>query len=60
VNAPYKFSLTLRCDFKGIKEKLEKEMFIAMNRFKIKLGFEEDFLAIWKGRDSLLKPCLVL
>ena len=30
-------------------------MFIVMNRFKIKLGFEEDFLAIWKGRDSLLK-----
>ena len=30
-------------------------MFIAMNRFKIKSGFEADFLAIWQGRDSLLK-----
>jgi len=30
-------------------------MFIAMNRFKIKSGFEQDFLAIWQGRDSLLK-----
>lgn len=29
-------------------------MFITMNRFKIKLGCEEDFIAIWKGRDSHL------
>jgi len=30
-------------------------MFIAMNRFKIKPGFEQDFIEIWKGRDSHLK-----
>ncbi len=30
-------------------------MFIAMNRFKIKLGCEDIFLGIWEGRDSLLK-----
>lgn len=29
-------------------------MFIAMNRFKIKLGCEQDFVDIWKGRDSYL------
>jgi heme-degrading monooxygenase HmoA len=30
-------------------------MFIAMNRFKIKPGCEQDFIAIWKGRDSYLE-----
>lgn len=29
-------------------------MFIAMNRFKIKLGHEQTFIDIWKGRDSYL------
>ncbi len=29
-------------------------MFIAMNRFKIKPGCEQDFIDIWKGRDSYL------
>jgi len=29
-------------------------MFIAMNRFKIKKGMEEDFIDIWKQRDSHL------
>lgn len=29
-------------------------MFIAMNRFKITLGREDDFVAVWKGRDSYL------
>ncbi|WVM91945.1 antibiotic biosynthesis monooxygenase [Halopseudomonas pachastrellae] len=29
-------------------------MFIAMNRFKIKPGHEQDFIDIWKNRDSLL------
>lgn len=29
-------------------------MFIAMNRFKIKPGYEQDFIDIWKGRDSYL------
>lgn len=29
-------------------------MFITMNRFKIKLGCEENFIEIWKGRDSHL------
>ena len=29
-------------------------MFIAMNRFKIKLGCEQEFIDIWKGRDSYL------
>lgn len=29
-------------------------MFIAMNRFKIKPGHEQDFIDIWKGRDSYL------
>ena len=27
-------------------------MFIAMNRFKIKQGCEQDFIEIWQGRDS--------
>ena len=30
-------------------------MFIAMNRFKIKPGCEEEFLAIWRERDSHLQ-----
>ncbi|GLQ33576.1 antibiotic biosynthesis monooxygenase family protein [Litoribrevibacter albus] len=30
-------------------------MFIAMNRFKIKPGCEQDFIEIWKGRDSYLE-----
>ena len=29
-------------------------MYIAMNRFKIILGFEDDFEKIWKNRDTLL------
>jgi heme-degrading monooxygenase HmoA len=29
-------------------------MFIAMNRFKVKSGSEEEFEEIWKGRDSKL------
>lgn len=30
-------------------------MFIAMNRFKIALGREDDFVSVWKNRDSHLK-----
>lgn len=30
-------------------------MFIAMNRFRIKLGHEQDFIDIWKNRDSHLE-----
>lgn len=30
-------------------------MFIAMNRFKIALGREDDFVSIWKNRDSHLE-----
>lgn len=29
-------------------------MYIAMNRFKIKPGHEQEFIEVWKGRDSLL------
>jgi len=29
-------------------------MFIAMNRFKIALGREQDFIDIWKARESFL------
>ena len=29
-------------------------MFIAMNRFKVRKGSEDDFEAVWKGRDSSL------
>ena len=29
-------------------------MYIAMNRFRIKPGFEQDFIEIWRNRDSLL------
>jgi heme-degrading monooxygenase HmoA len=29
-------------------------MYIAMNRFKIKLGHEEEFIDIWKNRDTYL------
>ncbi len=29
-------------------------MYIAMNRFKIKLGSEQDFIEVWKNRDSHL------
>lgn len=29
-------------------------MFIAMNRFKIALGREQDFIAIWQKRESYL------
>ena len=29
-------------------------MFIAMNRFRIKLGSEQDFIDIWQGRTSYL------
>ncbi len=30
-------------------------MFIAMNRFKVKKGHEQEFEAVWAGRDSHLK-----
>ena len=30
-------------------------MFIAMNRFQVKPGSEEDFETVWKTRDSYLK-----
>ena len=30
-------------------------MFIAMNRFKIKIGMEQDFIEIWRQRDSHLQ-----
>lgn len=30
-------------------------MFLAMNRFKVALGKEEDFITIWKNRDSYLE-----
>ncbi|MCL9782018.1 antibiotic biosynthesis monooxygenase [Vibrio sp. S4M6] len=29
-------------------------MYIAMNRFKIRPGHEEDFLEVWRNRDSYL------
>jgi heme-degrading monooxygenase HmoA len=29
-------------------------MYIAMNRFKVRTGSEEDFEAVWKGRKSTL------
>lgn len=29
-------------------------MFIAMNRFKIHLGHEEEFIAIWQNRETYL------
>lgn len=29
-------------------------MYIAMNRFKVRTGSEDDFEAVWKGRDSKL------
>lgn len=29
-------------------------MYIAMNRFKIRLGCEEEFVELWKNRDSYL------
>ena len=29
-------------------------MFVAMNRFKVVKGHEEDFEAVWKGRDTRL------
>lgn len=30
-------------------------MYIVMNRFRIKPGFEQDFIEIWKNRDSHLQ-----
>lgn len=30
-------------------------MFLAMNRFKVKHGFEEEFEAVWRQRDSYLQ-----
>ena len=30
-------------------------MFIAMNRFKIALGCEDEFIGIWKNRDTYLE-----
>jgi len=35
-------------------EQIEVTMFIAMNRFKIKPGHEQEFVDVWKGRDSHL------
>lgn len=29
-------------------------MYIAMNRFRIAVGFEADFIAVWKNRESHL------
>lgn len=29
-------------------------MYVAMNRFKVRSGSEEDFEAVWKGRNSTL------
>ena len=29
-------------------------MYVAMNRFKVKLGCEQDFITIWKERDTYL------
>ena len=29
-------------------------MYVAMNRFKIKLGSEQDFIDIWKNRETYL------
>ncbi len=29
-------------------------MYIAMNRFKVKLGCEQDFINIWKDRETFL------
>ena len=31
-------------------------MFIAMNRFKINLGFEEGFEKIWREREYVVSP----
>lgn len=33
---------------------MNEKSFIAMNRFKVAKGREEEFEAIWKGRDSRL------
>jgi heme-degrading monooxygenase HmoA len=33
---------------------MEKIMYIAMNRFRIAPGCEEDFINIWKNRDTYL------
>jgi heme-degrading monooxygenase HmoA len=33
----------------------ELAVFIAMNRFQVKLGSEADFEAVWMGRDTHLK-----
>ncbi len=30
-------------------------MYIAMNRFKIALGKEDEFIEVWKGRDTFLE-----
>ncbi len=30
-------------------------MYIAMNRFKIRLGHEQEFIDVWKNRDSYLE-----
>ena len=29
-------------------------MFIAMNRFKVKKGLEDEFEGVWKGRETRL------
>ncbi|ENR00393.1 hypothetical protein H721_02628 [Brucella ovis IntaBari-2006-46-332] len=34
-------------------------MFIAMNRFKVRIGSETDFETVWKNRDSQLSDCRV-
>jgi heme-degrading monooxygenase HmoA len=30
-------------------------MYVAMNRFKINLGYEQEFINVWKNRDSYLE-----
>lgn len=35
--------------------KLEKSMYIAMNRFRIALGKEQEFIDVWKNRNTHLE-----
>jgi heme-degrading monooxygenase HmoA len=39
----------------SITPKDDTDMYIAMNRFKVALGSEADFEAVWANRDSRLK-----
>jgi heme-degrading monooxygenase HmoA len=39
---------------KRTQERETKQMFIAMNRFRVKKGFEDAFEKVWLGRDSYL------